>query len=102
MRFWLSLLSVIASLLACQGVLNAEGDAAPAQKESLQTAKKKKPHFAGARKPEDKPKPVRRHKRVKSPWYQSKTQPKTAKKEADIRDEVELPEERPHFIRDCR
>jgi hypothetical protein len=99
MRFCLSLLPVIGSVFVCQGVLHAEGDPAPAQKESVAPAKKKKPHFAGARRPDDTPKPARRQKRVKSPWYQSKTQPKTAKKEADIQDAIELPEERPHFIK---
>lgn len=95
MYFYLYLVSWMAVL----GVLQAgEGERSVPQESVSQPMKKRKPHFVGVRR-EASLKSARKHKRIKSPWYQSKTQPKTAKQEASIQDPVELPEERPHFIK---
>jgi hypothetical protein len=65
--------------------------------------KRRKPHFAGVRRPlEEAPKaldPEKTSKKAKSPWFSSKTQPKNDKKQtvSTESDSTELPSDRPYF-----
>ena len=67
--------------------------------------KKMKPHYAGARRPQPKPKLPEGEKKksshVKNPWFSSKTHPKVEKKERaeEKRAVSQLPDDRPHFIK---
>lgn len=63
---------------------------------------KVKPHYAGVRRPQ--PKPKKKSSKIKNEWFSSKTHPKTDKKKIAVEEDedssaVELPEDRPFYIR---
>ena len=108
------------AIFCCTGIVADEGAALSEEKSSSNsdrpsvilspsshgggdssTSEKQRAHFAGARRPSavGKFKKSSRSKKIKSPWFSSKTYPKAERKD-DLSEETPfLPEDAPHFIR---
>lgn len=71
-----------------------------AEPEQQPLPKRRKPHFAGAKRPpESKPRDPNKPRKMKNQWFSSKTQPKEKKTAQVQKVSAELPADRPYFTK---